>query len=229
MSTPKYWGSPSTGIYGMSELTSKQREILEFVVWYREEHGRPPSGPEIADRFGYSDPHTAYEHLRRIEKKGFLEVNQPSKRAVLNIKPTEKTRRLLLSGLPVLGAIPAGPVSEAGTEVQASTIESLGDLLPMMKRDDYLLDVDGNSMEDVGIEEGTTALMRPDEEPSPGDICAVWVDGEGGTLKRVFPQGETIRLVPENDEYEPAEVDADRVRIQGVLVATVDISTFQDF
>lgn len=213
----------------MSELTSKQQEILEFVVWYREERGRPPSGPEIADHFGYSAPHTAYEHLRRIAKKGFLEVRQPSTRASLNVKPTEKARQLLLPGLPVLGAIPAGPVSEVGADVQESTVGSLGDLLPMMKEGDYLLEVDGDSMKDVGIQPGTTALMRPDPEPSPGDICAVWVDGEGGTLKRVFPQGETIRLVPENDAYEPMEVDADRVRLQGVLVATLDISTFRDF
>lgn len=54
------------------------------------------------------------------------------------------------------------------------------------------------------------------------------MDGEGGTLKRVFPEGETIRLVPENDRYDAVEVAADRVRIQGVLVATVDISTFLD-
>jgi len=212
----------------MSELTNTQREILEFVFWYREEHGRPPSGPEIANHFGYADPKTAYEHLRRIAKKGFLEVNQPSTRATLNVNPTNKAHRLLNPGLPILGAIPAGPITEVAEEKQEGRVDSLRDLLPMMEPGDYLLEVDGDSMVEAGIREGMTVLMRPDQKPQSGDICAVWVDGDGGTLKRVDPKGETIRLIPENDRYEPIEIDTDRVRIQGILVATVDVSLVQD-
>lgn len=52
------------------------------------------------------------------------------------------------------------------------------------------------------------------------------VDGDGGTLKRVYREGDTVRLVPENEKYESSVVSADRVRIQGVLVATVNVSTF---
>lgn len=152
----------------MSELTSTQREVLEFVVWSRKEYGRPPSGPEIAEHFGYADPHTAYEHLRRIEKKGFLDVEQPSERAALNINPTEKARRLLLPGLPVLGAIPAGPVSEVAEEVEEARIESLRDLLPMMETGDYLLEVDGDSMEGVGIQEGRPSCYDRTKSRPPG-------------------------------------------------------------
>lgn len=211
----------------MSDLTDTQREILEFVMHYRDETGRPPSGPEIADHFGYGHPPTAYEHLRRIEAKGYLEVVQPSKRASLQIKPTEKALRLLSPGLPLLGAIPAGPITEIGEDAEEAHVDSVEDLLPMMKPDDYLLTVEGDSMADAGIREGMTALIRPEIEPSDGDICAVWVDGDGGTLKRVFPRGDTIRLVPENEAYDAVEVEAQRVRIQGVLVATLDISTFR--
>lgn len=211
----------------MDDLTSTQREVLEYLLRYREAHGRTPSGPEIADQFGYSQPKTAYEHLRRIEKKGYLRITQPSTRAPLNVRPTDRALRLLSPGLPLLGAIPAGPVTEVGEEAEEYRVTSLGDLFPMMKSGDYLLRVDGDSMNDAGIREGTIALMRPEVEPSDGDICAVWVDGEGGTLKRVFQEEETVRLVPENDDYAPTVVPAERVRIQGVLVATVDISTFR--
>lgn len=211
----------------MSDLTSTQQKILEHVLWYREEYGRTPSGPEIADQFGYSNPSTAYEHLRRIEKKGFLDIEQPQNRSTLNVKPTEKSRRFFEPGLPLLGAIPAGPVIDVAEDEDGEHIGSLQDLLPMMEPGDYLLEVDGDSMVDVGIREGMTVLMRPGEKPSPGDICAVWVDGDGGTLKRVYHGDKTVRLMPENDEYDPMEVDTDRVRIQGVLVATVDISVAQ--
>lgn len=211
----------------MSDLTSTQHEILEYLLRYREAHGRTPSGPEIADHFDYSQPQTAYEHLRRIEKKGYLHITQPSTRAPLNVRPTERALRLLSPGLPVLGSIPAGPVIEVGEDVEEDRVTSLEDLFPMMKSGDYLLRVDGDSMRDAGIREGTIALMRPEIEPSDGDICAVWVDGEGGTLKRVFQEEEDVRLVPENDDYVSTVVPADRVRIQGVLVATVDISLFR--
>ena len=79
----------------------------------------------------------------------------------------------------------------------------------------------------AGIREGAMVQIRPEVEPSDGDICAVWVVGDGGTLKRVFLEGETVRLVPENERYAPQEISADRVRIQGVLVAMVDVSTFR--
>lgn len=211
----------------MSNLTNTQREILEYLLQYREAHGRTPSGPEIAEHFGYSQPRTAYEHLRRIEKKGYLQITQPATRAPLNVRPTDRATRLFSPGLPLLGAIPAGPVTEVGEEAEEERVTSLGDLFPMMKAGDYLLRVDGDSMKGAGIREGTIALMRPGVEPSDGDICAVWVDGEGGTLKRVFREEDTVRLVPENEDYAPTQVPAEQVRIQGVLVATVDISTFR--
>jgi len=209
----------------MRELTDRQKEILLFVIQFRDTHGRTPSGPEIADHFGYSHPSSAYEHLRLIEKKGYLTVTQPSRSGALQIRPTEKAARFVSDGIPLLGRIPAGPVTETGEE--KTYVESIQDLLPMMKSEDYLLTVEGDSMREAGIEEGMTALIRPSVEPTDGDICAVWIDGDGGTLKRVYRHGETIQLLPENDHYDPMEVSTERVRIQGVLVAVFSIQTFR--
>lgn len=210
----------------MDSLTDTQREILEYLLQYQEENGRTPSGPEIADEFGYSQPRTAYEHLRLIEKKGYLDITQPSKRAALNIRPTEKAKQLFEPGFPVLGSIPAGPVSEVREDLKEDRVSSLTDLVPTMKEGDFFLRVDGDSMKEAGIPEGAMAQIRPEVEPSDGDICAVWVEGDGGTLKRVYQEGETVRLVPENEKYDPQEVFADRVQIQGVLIAMIDVSTF---
>lgn len=210
----------------MDSLTDKQREILEYLLQYQEENGRTPTGPEIADEFGYSQPSTAYEHLGLIEKKGYLDIRQPSERAALEIRPTEKAKKLFEPGYPILGSIPAGPVTEVGDDLAEGRVSSLTDLVPTMEEGDYFLRVDGDSMKDAGIPEGAMVQIRPEVEPSDGDICAVWVEGDGGTLKRVFQEGETVRLVPENENYEPREVSADRVQIQGVLIATVDVSIF---
>jgi len=209
----------------MDSLTDKQREILEYLL-RQQDQGRTPTGPDIADEFGYSQPKTAYEHLRLIEKKGYLDIRQPSKRATLHIQPTEKAKQLFEPGFPILGSIPAGPIFEAGEELKEGEITSLTDLVPTMEEGDFFLRVDGDSMVEAGISEGALVQIRPDVEPSDGDICAVWVEGDGGTLKRVYREGDVVRLVPENEKYDPQEVPADRVQIQGMLVATVDVSIF---
>lgn len=210
----------------MDSLTDTQREILKYLLQYQEENGRTPTGPEIADKFGYNQPKTAYEHLRLIERKGFLDIRQPSIRAALEIRPTEKAKKLFEPGFPVLGSIPAGPVTEVGEDLAEGRVSSLTDLLPTIEEGDYFLRVDGDSMKEAGIPEGAMVQIRPEVEPSDGDICAVWVEGDGGTLKRVFREGGTVRLVPENEKYNSKEVSADRVQIQGVLIATVDVSIF---
>lgn len=212
----------------MDSLTDTQQKILKYLLKHRDEKGRAPTGPEIAREFGYSQPRTAYDHLERIEKKGYLDIEQPSKRGTLNLRPTEKAKKLFEPGFPILGSIPAGPVTEVGEDLEEGRVSSVADLLPTMKKGDYLLRVDGDSMKEAGIQEGALVQIRPGVEPSDGDICAVWIEGDGGTLKRVYRKERTVRLVPENDEYDPREVAAGRVRIQGVLVATVDVSVFRN-
>lgn len=211
----------------MDSLTDTQKKILEHLLQYKKKNGRTPTGPEIAREFGYSQPRTAYDHLERIEKKGYLDIEQPSKRGTLNLHPTEKAKKLFEPGFPVLGSIPAGPVTEVGEDLEEGRVSSVTDLLPTMKEGDYLLRVDGDSMKEAGVPEGAMVQIRPEIEPSDGDICAVWVEGDGGTLKRVYLEDETVRLVPENEEYDSRKVAASRVRIQGVLVATINVSTFR--
>lgn len=213
----------------MDELTDSQEEVLRFILSFREERGRTPTGPEIATHFGYRDPSSAYQHLRLIEKKGYLEIVQPKERGALQIIPTEDAERFAETGWPALGSIPAGPVTEVLPD-EANSIRSVQDLLPMIQPDDYFLTVSGESMKEAGLTEGMTLLMRPVDEPtadvSPGTICAVWVDGEGGTLKRVYFEDEKVRLVPENDAYDEKTFPAERVRIQGVLVVALSILNF---
>lgn len=219
------WDKPFIPV--VNSLTKTQKEILEYLLQYQEENGRTPTGPEIAREFGYSQPRSAYDHLERIAKKGYLNIEQPSERGTLNLQPTEKARKLFEPGFPVLGSIPAGPVTEVGEDLEEGLVSSVTDLLPTMKEGDYLLRVDGDSMKEAGISEGAMVQIRPEIEPSDGDICAVWVEGDGGTLKRVYQEEDTIRLVPENEKYDSREVAASRARIQGVLVATVDVSIFR--
>ena len=206
----------------MSDLTDKQHEILDFLVSFQRDYGRTPTGPEIAEAFGYSDHSTVYQHLRAIARKGYLEVVQSGRRSPLRITITPKTERLLKRGWPLFGTIPAGPLSTVLAE-EVELLERVEDLFPMIREDDYFLTVEGDSMTGAGLEEGMMMLMRPSVRVKPGTICAAWVEGEGGTLKRVYPEGEMLRLEPENDRYEARSYPADQVRIQGRLVAALRV------
>lgn len=215
----------------MKDLTERQEAVFKFVLSFREKHGRTPTGPEIADHFGYKDPSSAYQHLDLIEKKGYLRVTQPKERAALQITPTEAGTQAAKKEWPVFGSIPAGPVSDVSSD-DAVSIRSVEDLFPMIQPDDYFLTVNGDSMIEAGLTEGMTLLMRPPDNPShdvsDGDICAVWVEGDGGTLKRVYFEAGTVHLVPENTEYDKQTYPAQRIRIQGVLVAALSILSFQN-
>jgi repressor LexA len=205
----------------LQNLTPRQWQILDYLHDFQERHGRTPTGPEIGERFGFGFS-TAYDHLRLIEKKGYIELEQTGRRRPLQIRLQPAAMLVLQAAWPRLGAIPAGPLSTLVSEA-VEQVQSVEDLLPEIRPGDYFLEVDGDSMIDAGLEEGMTLLMRPVKNLQPGDICAVWVEGEGGTLKRVYQEGDTIRLVPENPRYQPRTYPVDQITIQGVLVLSLAI------
>ncbi len=226
---PKTWGYDPKNAWSRvgsvsdsmpTDLTPRQKEILDFLISFQQEYGRTPTGPEIAQAFHYSDHSTVYQHLRAIARKGYLDVVQSGRRSPLRITITPKTERMLRKGWPLFGSIPAGPVSMMlGEDVEM--VDGIEDLFPMIREDDYFLTVEGDSMIGAGLHEGMMLLMRPVTRVEPGTICAAWVEGEGGTLKRVYPEGEMLRLVPENDRYEERRYPAEQVRIQGRLIAAL--------
>jgi repressor LexA len=208
----------------MNELSQRQEEILRYVDSFQKKMGRTPTGPEIAERFHFSDHTTAYRHLKKLHAKGFIELIQSGLRKPLGIRLLEPAARLLRPGWALLGSIPAGPLSESQEVVQQ--IYGLDDILPEIKGNDVLLVVQGDSMIDDGLLPGQYVLIRPDKPARNGDICAVWVEGEGGTLKHVYRHGKHVTLRPANPRYEPKSYPSDRVRIQGVLVAALAVQRF---
>ena len=207
-------------------LTDRQKEILNYIVSFQERMGRTPTGPEIAQHFKFKDPSPAYQHLRLMEKKGYLELIKAGQGRPLGIRLTDTTRRMFAPSWSLLGAIPAGPLTEVLGET-GQKIHKLEDLIPDLQSGDYFLSVSGDSMIEAGLIPGQYVIVRPGVEPKSGDICAVWVDGRGGTLKRVFFEEGYVRLQPANSAYRAETYPAELVRIQGVLVAALAIESFK--
>ncbi len=221
--TPHRFVVPDFHPQRMSALTKRQEQIVTFIADHMETYDRPPTGTEIADHFGWSSHATAYEQLRWIEKKGYLVRERSGARGPMHLSLTDKARHLVNDAWMVLGRIPAGPLSDVAGE-HLDTVAGLEDLVPVsLKPGDYFLRVDGDSMVDAGLSEGALVVVRSTQEATSGDICAVWVDGDGGTLKTVRFEDDTVHLVPQNSVYMSTQYPAERVRIQGVVVAVLDM------
>lgn len=93
-------------------LTRRQEQILRFIVAFRDKTGRPPTGPEVASHFSFAHISTAYQHLASLEKKDFLEIQRFGKRVPVGLRLTSRARHFLATEWPLLGAIPAGELTD---------------------------------------------------------------------------------------------------------------------
>lgn len=207
-------------------LTRRQEQVLRFIIAFRDKTGRPPTGPEVAEHFSFAHVSTAYQHLASLEKKGFLDIQHFGKRVPVGLRLTSRARHFLATEWPLLGAIPAGELTDVLDE-DIETIRKLEDIVPILRAGDYFLRVSGDSMVDAGIYPDQLVILRPSLQPQSGDIAATWVDGEGATLKFVYFERGKVRLQPANKHYTSKTYLPDHVRFQGVLVGKIDVQIFK--
>ena len=181
--------------------TNKQMAVLSFIYKQVDAHGYPPTVREICGAVGLSSTSTVHGHINRLIKKGYLQKD-PSKPRALEITP---------AGLEVLGItpkqtqIPLLGVVAAGEPILA--VQDATDFFPIPPsipdHDDlFMLTIQGTSMINIGILNGDKVIVRRQETAENGEIVVALI-GEEATVKRYFHEADTIRLQPENDEYEP--------------------------
>jgi repressor LexA len=206
----------------MREMTSRQREVLEFIRAFSERHGVPPAVREIGERFGFT-ARAAFDHLKALERKGMLERRVTGKRAsrTLVLPGHRATRRNARDSIPVLGRIAAGaPV--LAVENHEDSIPLPPDWLGARGHDVFALRVRGESMVDAHIVDGDLVLVRQQETASPGDIVAALIDGEA-TVKRFARDGESVVLRPAHPTMKPIVLSPDRgdLRILGKVIGVL--------
>jgi repressor LexA len=159
--------------------------------------------------------------LQKMQRNGFVDVQRAGLQGRARVvRLTAKGRHALgIGGLPLLGVIPAGPLSEA--VAQTGEIVEDAALLPH-RPGDFLLRVRGDSMIGDGILDGDLVLLRPGAPVLHGAIAAVCVGEEReGTLKRVFFEGERVRLRASNPAFQDIVVAAESVYFAGLLKGVV--------
>lgn len=200
-------------------LTERQRAILEYIQDFLRTRGIAPTHREICERFGFSSYGTVYKHLRLLQDKGYLHRDWNQKRGMVLVRAIPGGGSVASAvELPFFGRIAAGRPIEAvaGDERLAVPTHLLG-TRPGAAGDHYVLRVVGESMIDEGIYDGDYVVVLRRERAEPGEMVVALI-GDDATLKRFYPEGETVRLQPANPTMQPLRVPARDVRVQGVVV-----------
>lgn len=197
-------------------LTDRQAEVLAFVQARQRAGGLTPTLDEICAHFGFSSANAAREHLRLIQKKGYLQRTAGKSRSI-RIARSASSRGTDVVRVPLLGRIPAGEPTAA--------VEDVEEILPLPRgrfRGEKLfaLRVRGESMIGAGILDGDVAVLDADRAAEDGDIAAVVLDDEA-TLKRLYHTKGGLRLAAENPAFPDRDIPRARlasVRVAGVFV-----------
>ena len=163
---------------------------------------------EIADEFGVSRV-TVFEHVGALVKKGLLRRLRHKARS---LEPTESPTQIRLAG-----RVAAGCPIEAIENVEVLDLESIF----ATGRQTFVLQVRGDSMIDDQIRDGDYVVCERRRQVRDGEtVVALLANGEA-TLKKLYREGDRLRLQPANEAFEPIYVEPGEVEVQGVVIGVV--------
>ena len=204
-----------------SNLTERQRGILNFIEAETRDRGYPPSVREIGEAVGLTSTSTVHAHLATLQRLGYLRRDPTKPRAIeVRYDPGSGAsgERRPARHVPLLGDV------AAGTDVLAQ--ENVEELLPLpadFTGDGpvFMVRVRGDSMIEAGILDGDFVVVRQESEVRKGDVVVAGIPGEEGTVKTFTRKGSKVVLLPANARLQPMEFDAGDVTIYGKVVTVV--------
>jgi repressor LexA len=202
----------------MSDLTARQRQVLEFIDAEVHRRGYPPSVREIGEAVGLSSPSTVHAHLAALQDKGYLRRDPSKPRAIeVSLEPFSGTalERRPLRHVPLVGDVAAGTgvlAAENIEETQPLPVDFTGD------GELFMLKVRGESMIDAGIFDGDFVVVRTQSTAENGDVVVAGIPGEEATVKTFARKRGKVVLRPANARMEEMVFDPDDVQIYGKVV-----------
>lgn len=193
-----------------TNLTKRQRQILDFITEFIKENGFTPSYREIGDYFDLSSPATIYAHIENLKKKGFLKTQYNEARSIQLVKSEVNWAQAI--ELPLAGLITAGEPIEAIEEHETIAVPS--DFVTD-NFNSYVLRVKGESMIEDGILNGDYVIIERNPSPKNGDVVVALLNNAFATLKKFYRESNRIRLQPANSSMKPIYIKDPL--IQGVV------------
>lgn len=200
----------------LSKLTDRQSEVLQFIKQEVKGKGIAPTRADIAEHFGFKSKNAATDHIKALQRKGYIKVYNDMSRGIQVTKAKKKTEASE-DLLPIVGSVAAGSPIEA-----IENIEDHVEVSPSLfkQKPTYLLRVRGDSMKDVGILDGDLIAVRKTNVAENGQIVVARIDDEV-TVKRLKIKKTSAALLPENKAYKPILVAANDLIIEGVFVGLI--------
>ena len=184
------------------------RTLHEYIIDYQKLNGSSPTYRKIANRFPtcFSSTSKVKNYLSVLSERGLIE------RAGDGSIKVDRRFRTEAVNAPLVGQVACGEPIEAyenieGSFVLPAELYGRGELM--------LLKADGESMKNVGIDDGDYIVIRKQDTAEYGDMVLAII-GTGGTVKTFYPQDGTIILHPENEHYK--DIIVEECLIQGVVV-----------
>ncbi len=206
-------------------LYRRERELLNYIIQFQEQHGFSPTLREMADAMGRNSVSTMHALIRSLVDKGYIQKVEGNSRTLKILKrdnigmimgATPKAIGPTIT-LPLMGFIAAGKPLEPYSDPEA-TFPVASDMITG-KRPSYVLQIKGSSMIEDGILDGDFVVIEKTEIAKNGDIVVALVDDSLATLKRFYKEGDVVILKPANSQMEP--IYPKEVRIQGIVVSLV--------
>ncbi len=206
-----------------NELTDRQQEILSFIHEFRDKNGYPPTLREIGRRFSISSTFGVKRHLDALVKKGYLNIESNASRGISIVKDdlseSDEIRNDVYRRIPIVGRVAAGSPILAVENIEGSVV--IDSAFMKKSQDCFALKVKGDSMVNAGIFENDLVIVTPRSEASNGDIVVAMLEDEV-TVKTFEMKNNQIRLLPQNENYQPIEVDKSKeFKIVGKVTGVV--------
>ena len=196
----------------MRNLTQRQRAVYETLVDLDQQGEPPPSLDRLCQILGLSSRGSLHKHVHALIEAGLVHPMDGKHRGVSLVTSTQAQEDP--NEVPMLGRIAAGIPFDAMADARSTQLPSYLRAGP----DCYVLEVDGDSMQDEGILDGDLVVVAGDQHGRHGDIVVALIDGSEVTLKRLAYAHDMVQLIPANPNFDTLILAPDRVQIQGVVV-----------
>ncbi len=208
----------------MKDLSAKQQRILDYIGDFIDEHDYPPSIRQIQEACAISSTSVVDYNLRILERQGHIRRDREVSRGIEVLQGGRRAPRVV--SVPVVGSIAAGqPMPVPSADTWGPDHEDSVEVTPEMVGDRenvFALRVKGTSMIDALVDDGDVVILEQAGAVRDGDTVAAWLKKEQEmTLKKIFREGDRVRLQPANSTMEPIYTDAGNVEVQGRVIGTI--------
>ena len=192
-------------------VTSRQKQVYEFLVRYVDVHKQPPTIAEIGRHFKMSSSASVHNIISALEREGLIKKIPNVSRGIEVVKQETSADEF---EIPLLGRVAAGQPIEA--ILSHETVAVPRDMNRRGRM--FALQVRGDSMIEENIQDNDIIIVSSQPTAENGQVVVALIDGNYATVKKFYREADFIRLEPANPQFKPIFIKTpERIQIQGVV------------